>query len=137
MPESISVLSRFGREKCGYLTDVGKARTSTRCVAPSLASSPMNCSIDRVECPIVKSLAGATLHEAATFHARRAGRRSNSGRARLVQRLPAEENPGRPHVVSHVDQEEREVAAAPQQAGENDETTHLAKQRRDGCRALG
>src|SRR5258705_5252043 len=91
-PESMMVRSRAGSEKWGCLADVGKARTSTRCVAPSLDSSPRNCSSDRVECPIVKTLTGSTLHEASPLHTRRAGGRRDPGRSGLVQRLPAEED---------------------------------------------
>src|SRR5882672_3077667 len=113
-PVSMNVRSRAGREKCAYLADVGKARTSTRCVAPSLDSSPRNCSSDRVECPIVKTLAGSTLHEASPLDTRRAGGRRDPGRSGLVQRLPAEEDSRRSHVVSHVDKKQREIAASPQ-----------------------
>src|ERR1700716_2022221 len=108
-PASTSALWKLGCEKCGYLADVGKARTSIRCVAPSLASSPRNCSSDRVECPIVKSLSGSTLHEAATLYPRTSRRRSESRRSRLMERLAAEKNSRCSHVVSHVDEKQREV----------------------------
>src|SRR5258705_12980380 len=105
--------SRLAREKCGYLADVGKARTSTRCVAPSLDSKPRNCSSDRVECPIVYSLTGSTLHEAPAFDPRRTGWGRDASRTRLVQRLTPKENPGCSHIVPHVDQQKSEIATAP------------------------
>jgi len=37
-----------------------------------------------------------------------------------MERLTAEKNSGRPHVVSHVDEKQREVSAAPEQAGQHD-----------------
>src|SRR5437899_7960797 len=135
-PVSTMARCKSGCEKCGYLADVGKARTSTRCVTPSLDSSPRNCSSDRVECPIVKSLAGSTLHEAPSLYTRRTRWRSNSGGSRLMQRLPAEENSCRPHIVSHVDEQQGQVATAPQQACQHYDSAHLAEQRRDRSRSL-
>src|SRR3954468_21932324 len=115
-PLSIIARCRVVWEKCGCLADVGKARTSTRCVTPSLDSNPRNCSSDRVECPIVKSLAGSTLHEASTFDTRRPGRGRNSSRPRLMQRLTPKQDSRCPNVVTHVDQQQRKVAAPPQQS---------------------
>jgi hypothetical protein len=37
-----------------------------------------------------------------------------------MQRLTAEKNSGRSNVVSHVDEEQREVSAAPEQTGQHD-----------------
>src|ERR1700738_4207069 len=99
-PGATSDLWKLGCEKCGYLADVGKARTSIRWVAPSLASSPRNCSSDRVECPIVKRLAGSTLHEAAPLYPWTSRGRSKSCRSSLMQCLAAEKNSGRSNVVS-------------------------------------
>ncbi len=49
-----------------------------------------------------------------------------------VSELPPDEDAGGTKIVAHVDQQNREITAAPQQPGEHYQTAHLAQQRREG-----
>ena len=53
-----------------------------------------------------------------------------------MQRLPSKEDPRRPHIVSHVDEEKRKIATSPEQTREYHKSAHLAEQRRNRCRPL-
>jgi hypothetical protein len=53
-----------------------------------------------------------------------------------VRHLAPEQHARRAHVVARVDEQEHEVAHAPQQRGEHDQPARLGDERRDGLGAL-
>ena len=54
----------------------------------------------------------------------------------FVQGLTPEQDPRRSHVVSDVDQQERQIAAPPQKAGKHDQPADLAEQCRNRVPSL-
>src|SRR6185437_6622 len=53
MPAVARLFSRFSRLKCGNLRDMGNARMSTRVLIECACRAEINCSIGRVEWPMV------------------------------------------------------------------------------------
>src|SRR6266542_3797673 len=121
MPIASSAAASASLLKCGYLLEAGKARTSTRCVTPSLSSKSIKSSSSRVECPTVKTLTGSTLHVISPPD-------GACIRRRLMDSLSAEQDSSRANVVANVDEQQRQITAAPQQTGEHDEAAHLSEQ---------